>query len=115
MTLRQRTSQVAARRDGCGAQGGRTRRSGQALTEYLAVVAVVLALTVILTAVTPRRAGPIPINPLKELRALVMPPPRPRPVVTVPRPRATPVRRRATPRRRVTRPTILVPLWTVGP
>lgn len=102
-------------RAGLPPNGGSGGRCGQALTEYLAVIAVLLAVVAVLTAVTPRRAGRIPINPLLHLRALVVPPPRPRPVVTAPRPRLVTPPRRTTPRRRVERAVILVPIWSVGP
>ena len=77
------------------------RRTGSAMVEYAAIVAIVATVVVVLTTVRPQRAGRVPIDPVKALRVHVRPPPspivrRPRPVVV---PGAPPRTRRGSPRR----------------
>ncbi len=88
----------------------RHRHGGQAVTEYVALVAVVLAFVAVLTALVPYQTRRVPINPLTRIGALVAPPPR----VVAPKPRV--VRRTAprAPRRRTRRAVVLVPAWSVG-
>lgn len=102
-----------------GTAGGRsaTRRRGQALAEYLAVVAVIAALMLTLTALRSQRAGRVPIDPVRSVGALIAPPPVVRAPRTVPaRPR--PPRARTAPRRPRApdrRPLITGPRWALGP
>lgn len=105
-----------------GATGERVRvaaRRGQAVMEYAAVVAIVVAVVLTLTAVRSQRAGKVPINPITSIGALVKPVPRPRPPRVAPRagaPRPARVRRVSPrPRPRVQRPVVTVPRWAPAP
>ncbi|MCB0883097.1 MAG: hypothetical protein KDC33_12900 [Thermoleophilia bacterium] len=82
---------------------------GQAVAEYLAVIGVVVALFLVLTATRAHRPGRLPVNPITRVGVLVVPPPPP-PVVRVRPPAHRP--RGTRPRR--PRPTVRAPRWALG-
>jgi hypothetical protein len=105
------------------ASGGvptRVDAGGQAVAEYAALVAVVVGLVLVLTVLGSRRAGRVPIDPVRSVGALVVPPPvvrvpRTAPRRAVPGPRIVPPRRPRARPPRPGRPVVTGPRWAVRP